>query len=282
MDMFEPSGACIHRARLARPSSRSPRRPAPTQWSAGFSLTELLVALSIILILAAMATGAIAAAKGSQKKLSTRDVVSKLDSIIASHYASYRRLEVTPNSGESRGQAVRRIVGGDLPDSWTTVADLAAKEASSLTARQRVYTSIWQSISDKNAVRAAHGSAECLFMIVMQGGIADCLDCRSMLVDIGDQDNDGMPEFLDAWGRPIGFTLWPAGLRLPPTNDAKFFSDRAPFEATVSTVAEARARVSRPLIFSPGPDGIAGLNPDASPLTGAADNITNFDEEAKR
>ena len=38
-------------------------------------------------------------------------------------------------------------------------------------------------------------------------------------------------------------------------------SQRAPYEA--------RARVVRPLIFSAGPDGIAGLDPDASPLAGA-------------
>lgn len=284
MDMFEPFAACISPIRPASHAA-SPDDVLPVasrHRSAGFSLTELLVALSIILILTAMATGAIVAAKGSQKKLSTRDVVAKLDSIIASHYASYRRLDVDAGTGASRGEVVRGIVSGDLPDSWTVVATLASRPASALTARQRVYTSIWQAIPDKAAVTATHGSAECLFMIVMQGGIADCLDCRSMLVDIGDQDNDGMPEFLDAWGRPIGFVLWPSGLRLPVTSDENFFSSRLPFESSVATVAEARARVSRPLIFSSGPDGIAGLNPDAGPLAGAADNITNFDEEAKR
>jgi prepilin-type N-terminal cleavage/methylation domain-containing protein len=284
MDVFGALAACIDQLRAA--CSAGPAvcgvPGASRGEQKGFSLTELLVTLSITLALAALATAAIAAAKGSQKRLATREVIARLDSIIAPHYASYRRLDVAASSAAARGQAVRAVVEGDLPDRWATVAELASREDSTLTARQRVYAATWQAIPDKAVVMAFHGSAECLFMIVTQGSVTDCLDCRSLLGDIGDVDDDGMPEFLDAWGRPIGFVLWPTALRLPPASDARFFSDRPPFESSVATVAEARARVSTPLLFSAGPDGIAGLDPAAGPLDGAADNITNFDEEARR
>jgi hypothetical protein len=37
--------------------------------------------------------------------------------------------------------------------------------------------------------------------------------------EIGDLDGDGMPEILDAWGRPIAFLRWPAGFVAHPGND---------------------------------------------------------------
>lgn len=288
MDMFEPCTAAFqHLGSLGASGSLSSRvsgrHVACAASRSGFTLPEFLVAAAIAVTLMSMSSAAILAAKVSQRKLATRDAIAKLDAIVAPHYVSYRRLNVEPKQGETRGELIRNVVRGDLPDGWGVVKDLANGE-SQLTARQQVYVAIWQGMaeSERAAVEATNGSAECLFMIVMQGGIADCLDCRSMLIDIGDQDGDGMPEFLDAWGRPIGFVLQPSGLRLPAASDTNFFTDRLPFESSVATVTEARARVVRPLIFSAGPDGIAGLNPDASPLAGAADTITNFDEEAKR
>jgi prepilin-type N-terminal cleavage/methylation domain-containing protein len=142
--------------------------------------------------------------------------------------------------------------------------------------------------------------AECLFMVVMQGGIANCIDCGELKSsDKGDKDGDGAQEFWDAWGNPIGFILWPAALKLPAGSGVNFFSSNPPFVAGVS------GRIMRPLIYSPGPDGEYGFerngesgnlvllsncgdpgfaptSTSAAPLSGAADNITNFDAEAAR
>ena len=57
-----------------------------------------------------------------------------------------------------------------------------------------------------------HETAECLYLILST--MAD--DERSALEwfkesEIGDIDNDGMPEILDAWGTPITFIRWPSG-----------------------------------------------------------------------
>ncbi len=63
---------------------------------------------------------------------------------------------------------------------------------------------------------AEHQSAECLYLIlatsIVNGEPAiDSLNTR----EIGDTDEDGMPEVLDAWGRPLGFMRWPCGYYLP-------------------------------------------------------------------
>jgi hypothetical protein len=82
--------------------------------------------------------------------------------------------------------------------------------------------------------------------------------------DIGDVDEDGAPEFLDGWGRPIHFVRWPAG----------FISDMQSVVAPSGLVSIDRVGDQEgdhdpidpfgvddtayrlvPLIYSAGPDG---------------------------
>ncbi len=55
-------------------------------------------------------------------------------------------------------------------------------------------------------------SAECLYMIMSttsMNGVPALSSIPSS--NIGDTDDDGMPEILDGWGTPIGFIRWPVG-----------------------------------------------------------------------
>lgn len=287
--MFEPSMLCCagtmsgSRTFLVRVE---PRTAVP---ASGFSLTELLVAVSVILMLMALLAAAISSAKSSHRHLATESLITKLDGIIGAQYASYANLNVDASSAGGRGESLRAIARGDLPDDWTIVAELAGKlatdPATKLTPAQRAYTAIWNAVENKPLVMQSHSSAECLFMIVMQGGIADCLDCRGLRSEIGDVDGDEMPEFLDAWGSPIEFVLWPSGLELPAGEGKRFFSKELPFDAVLPEPGEAAGGLMRPLIVSAGPDRESGLGSDASPLTASTahlDNLTNFDQEATR
>jgi hypothetical protein len=171
---------------------------------------------------------------------------------------------------------------------------------------QRSYIAIYNGATAKPS--AAYSGAECLFMIVMQGGIADCLDCGALkTTDIGDKDGDTFPEFWDAWGNPIGFILWAPAYKLSG-KDILFFTS----ETLDSPTGQASVRPAlgmRPLIYSAGPDGEYGLNRNdelatlssptdqngancgdwtleptksaAAPDQKAADNITNLDLEPK-
>ena len=58
--------------------------------------------------------------------------------------------------------------------------------------------------------------AECLFMIITLG-FTDELGGGNLFNEgsIGDTDGDGLPEFLDAWGMPIGFLRGRSVLAIP-------------------------------------------------------------------
>lgn len=263
--------------------SLSQPTPAPAACRRAFSLVEVLVTVAVILALAAMTMGAVSVASGSGKKVRTRATIAKLDSIIMSQYASYAARSVAATSDAARGEALRTLAKGDLPDHWSTVATLAAKAESDLTPHQRAYVAVWKSV-DQAQVTASNASPECLFLAVMHGGLADCLDCDSLRIEVGDTDNDGMPEFLDAWNRPIGFVHAPSGLRLPFNSDVNYFSSALPFDPVAATSLGAKGGLMRPLIVSAGADGALGIGADASRIPGSndsRDNLTNFDEEAK-
>jgi hypothetical protein len=92
-------------------------------------------------------------------------------------------------------------------------------------------------------------SAELLHMIVMRGPVADPGVIAHFRPDeMGDIDNDRLPEFLDGWNRPIKFLRWPVGFAsvLQPIN-----GDLADIDDMVSEKGHRLV----PLIYSAGADG---------------------------
>ncbi len=66
--------------------------------------------------------------------------------------------------------------------------------------------------------------SECLYMVAtMAGGEEARRQFRAS--EIGDSDNDGFPEFLDGWGRPIFFLRWAPGF-----NDSDVQLNIIPFD----------------------------------------------------
>jgi prepilin-type N-terminal cleavage/methylation domain-containing protein len=293
----------------------------------GFSLVELLVALSIMALLLGIIGAAVSAARTTSKRQATQLLIEKLDAIVQQQFATYSSRTVVlsggvpagfPGVASYRSWYVRRnLITGDMPDRWTDVAAIASGPA--LTQPQRTYKAIWNGMSSQQQATSGneYAGAECLFMIVMQGGLANCIDCGELkTADRGDKDSDGAFEFWDAWGNPIGYILWPAGLQLPAGTTSSFFTTggrglEAAFP-TIRGVTPSPALGMRPLIYSAGPDGedgfkrlgeasnvLAGKDPAghdcgwwessstmaemAKPESAVtADNITNLDAEAKR
>jgi prepilin-type N-terminal cleavage/methylation domain-containing protein len=280
----------------------------------GFTLVELLVAVAIVVILLLLTGAAYTNARASQAKQATQSLIAKIDDVIAMQFASYVERRVPDaTSSEDRSLRLRRLASAEMPDSWADVRAIEAGTSEvSRTPAQDVYVSILGAVEPTDE----YGDAECLFMVVMQSGLADCLDCVALGAgDIGDVDGDGAPEFLDAWGQPIRYVLWPAGLELLPDVQL-FFSTTPPF--FMEAPAPSPGGVMRPLIFSCGPDEFssirtnttgnlalgddcglpAAVDPatyqpssqdlnlpggrDEDPEDGRPDNITNFDSEVKR
>ena len=256
-----------------------------------FTLTELLISVAIILILVAMVAGAVSAARTSAKVNATRSMIDKLNTILMTQLATYesRSVDVSacpPGTSKTAYRAwfIRRnMITGDMPDRWTDVQYMAQNPSQFTSAPQRAYIAIWNSLTSaqqaNDGVPKNNGSAECLFMIVMRGGIADCLDCGALRTsDIGDEDGDGMPEFWDAWGNPISYLLWAPAVELPPGSGTPFFSGARALDANpFASSGTIRATLGmRPLIYSPGPDGKSGLDRHST-RTGTAPNESKTD-----
>jgi hypothetical protein len=68
-----------------------------------------------------------------------------------------------------------------------------------------------------------------LYLIVTMGGMGDDAVAEDHFrgADVGDTDEDGAPEFLDGWGRPIRFLRWAPGFvsDLQPDADATTVDD---------------------------------------------------------
>lgn len=266
----------------------------------GFSLVELLVAITIILTLLALMGAGLSAARSSGTKQKTIATINAIDVILQRHFAGCESNAAAAGLTGERGAVLRQLITADMPDSWEEVRYLKANPSKFASARHRRY------VATLDVVRPTDkfSSAECLFMIVMQGGLADCLACASLeLAPKGDKDGDGAPEFLDAWGEPIHYVLWPGGFQSPL--GVNYFSTTPPFDG--GTAAPAAGGTMRPLIFSGGPDKLGstqinagsylgmGANcgdPQAAPISALGgldaqpdsreDNITNFVAETRK
>jgi prepilin-type N-terminal cleavage/methylation domain-containing protein len=326
---------------LQHASAGSRRREAAGQGGVilrrGFSLVELLVALSIMTLLLGLIGAAVSAARTTSKRQATQLLIEKLDAIVQQQFTTYSSRTVVlpggvpagfPGAASYRSWYVRRnLITADMPDRWTDVAAIASGTTVAsgtnflpITQPQRTYKAIWNGMSSQQQAASGneYAGAECLFMIVIQGGLANCIDCGELkTADRGDRDNDGAFEFWDAWGNPIGYILWPAGLQLPAGPSSSFFATggRSLEPGFIRGVTPSPALGMRPLIYSAGPDGEYGFNraveasnllastgsvvgldcgnplaaptqdmasPEPAAAAFTADNITNLDAEAKR
>jgi len=276
-----------HRAYAASPvTMRSGAgTPADVPGRAAFTLVELLVVVSIILLLMGLIGSAVSAARGSQRVQATQALIAKIDRVVQQHYSSYASRVVSgATTAAARGNTLRLLATHELPDSWATVRNIISGTSTTgvpLTAPQAAYAGVLTT-STAATVSDQYADAECLFMIVMMGGVADCLDCDALATSQkGDTDNDGAFEFLDAWKQPIRYVLWPSALQLPPSSGTSFFSSTQPF--TGGTSAPAKGGTMRPLIFSGGPQ--QPFLPPVISNNGSdvrAGAITNFDAEARK
>lgn len=243
--------------------------------STGFTLVELLVALVIVSILAALSLSGLAVVRRRAKEDATRTTIRKIHEIIVPMYESFldRRLPagVGPTS-LSKLIGNRRRLAHEMPDNWDDVGP--SVPANFETGRTRAY------FAYKGSPSASFGSAECLYMICALSGFEPEAMEDFRAAEIGDADGDGKPEFHDAWGSPIAFIRWPTGFAGPltlnqPTDD-HFDPNNVDASRTAPPAAPFAYGVT-PLIYSPGVDKEYGLEIGQEIWSQSDADVSNLD-----
>lgn len=186
-----------------------------------FTLAELLVVIAIIGVVASMALFTLRGVREDARERRARAQVTKIHELIMHKWESYRtrpvrlarpvRLENRPTdpvkAARKRLQALRELMRKELPDRKT---DVTSNFPSRLASKPALWQAYGRRASD--SWTEANEEAECLYLILaaMRDGNTTGLDFFPE-DEIGDVDDDGMPEILDPWGVPIRFLRWAPG-----------------------------------------------------------------------
>lgn len=207
-----------------------------------FTLIELLTVIVIIGLLSSLFLGAVYQAESTAKRSRTKALTARIHNRLMAKWEEYtsRRLPFNPTLGLQAGNAsapfrlliarrqligLRELARMELPDRY---ADLTFMPEVLRNGSIPVQPNVWQAyrrkihdaavargISDDDAislVSAQYQGAECLYLIMTLNVDDASLGAESFSRrDIGDKDQDGMLEFIDAWGNPIEFLRWAPG-----------------------------------------------------------------------
>lgn len=214
-------------------------RRTPAARPGGFTLVELLVAVTIIAILATVVLSALGSARIAARRMKTKSTIAKLHNIVVPMYESYQTRRVPINitglppvtAAQLRLQALRHFMRWEMPERLSDIVNPAssppvpADETASVivsAVRPDTGATVNMSIQRSGLARsffrrylrnpppdATYASAELLYLMVTTANP----DARDQFHDneVGDADGDGWREFHDGWGNPIQYVRWAPG-----------------------------------------------------------------------
>lgn len=235
----------------------------------GFTLVELIVVMSIMSIIAVMLMFALSAARENAREAKTRAMVTKISELILDRWARYETRRVSlregaDESGDKREAALRRLKGlrdlmrMEFPQSWkdVTTEPISGVERSAASASyKRRYERIRRTSKNKADIKT-YQNAECLYMILTTA-MGEHSSAREHFQDseIGDADGDELPEFIDAWGKPILFLRWAPGFDSVRQREARDNPTKNPDPWDPSDADTRTTYALYPLVLSSGIDG---------------------------
>ena len=234
---FASGGSATLRPRLFT----SCRSAAPANTRRGFTIVELLVVITIIVMLAGMALGAMAKARERGKLEATKSTIAKINDLVMKRYESYRTRRIPMyTSGQNPNQVmltrligIRDLMRMEMPERWvdiTTKPLVTGFPASKLSptvdpsqkymfgcSLQAIYLAKYLPLTAGGPkVPTDHQQAKCLYLWVTTA----MPEAKGLFrgEEIADVDKDGFKCFVDGWGNPIGFLRWAPGASSGQTN----------------------------------------------------------------
>lgn len=207
----------------------------------GFTLVELLVAITVLAILASLILVGLANANASAREAKTRATIAKINAVVMQKYESYRTRRVPFNhradtftdengngkydSGEPyvdannngrfdtaadharyRLDALRELMRMEMPDRFTDITD----DPVTLPHRPSISEGYKNILTRTPPNGNQFQGAKCLYLLVTRG-----CDDPDILEQFGTNeigtDDDGLKYFKDGWERPISFLRWAPG-----------------------------------------------------------------------
>jgi len=243
----------------------------------GFTLTELLVVITIIAILGSLTLSGMNVAQRRARIARTESTIRKIHEVIMPHAERFLT-RIPPSLGNydtpaarncARLVSTRRIQALEMPDGWTDLlaadrpGDIGSQPANgpqTAVSRKlrRLAENAFPAGTPARAIGLGNSDAECLWLAVMRGGYADPGIVAHFREDeIADINGNGQREFIDGWGRPIRFLRWAPGFvsRYQPIPDMTVTDTRSHDAFDLSGVDPFALNTLVPLIFSGGPDG---------------------------
>ena len=199
-------------------------KPPHSKVRRGFTIVELLVVITIIVMLAGMALSAMAKARERGKIDATKSTIAKLNDLVMKRYTSYgtRRMPFSTSGGQdlranalTRLEALRCVMLMEMPQCWTDITTPPLKiypsgTAIPRTALSQVYLAKFNALtSNGTKLPSDHQQAKCLYLWVTTAMPESKALFRGE--EIADVDKDGFKCFVDGWGNPIGFLRWAPG-----------------------------------------------------------------------
>ena len=216
-----------------------------------FTLTEILVVIAIIGILAALASWGVFAMIGNRQRSNTEATIRTLNKMLQTRWGAV----IKDADGEAPSPQVQALAGGPSLDPtgkrakviWRKVRlaeafPMAYNEMNPLNGnsiynlyigpgRGKGYFTKYREITKGSGypvTPAATESAACLLM-ALKTQISDVNIEDQLGYAIADTDGDGIKEFVDGFGKPLAFTRFPTGGAVQAANPANAGSANAKY-----------------------------------------------------